>query len=104
MESNIAALVDEHANRIKAAARTELEAIVAAVKAQGASAPSADSRGEGRRPMHDKVFEKHESLLTVMVSRCVHRVRVSQYHTKSTSFQFLSCNPTMRAISQYTTL
>lgn len=68
MEPDVTALIEQHAERVKKAARLELEAIVAEAMQNRDAAPKApeDSR-DGRRMMHDKVFEKRESLLTVMV-------------------------------------
>jgi hypothetical protein len=69
MDDSLAALVDRHAERIREAARSELEALVAnaatRAKPQGAAPHPKDI--DGRRPMHDKLFEKRESLLTVML-------------------------------------
>jgi hypothetical protein len=56
--ASINALVEKHAERIKEAARVEFDALLADAKLESkALQAKVDDTRDGRRPMHDKVFE-----------------------------------------------
>ena len=62
------ALIEHHADRIKDAARREIDLILSKIRPVDTSGKSVEDSRDGRRPMRDKIFEKRESLLTEMVS------------------------------------
>lgn len=70
MATEFSSLIEQHAERIKDAARRELESIVAEARQNCEPVKQPEDSRDGRRTMHDKTFEKRESLLTVMVSVC----------------------------------